>query len=197
MPLACVTFAAFFYSRKAMPTVESLARKAIEFTDVNAIASDGWFLLARKEHQSNDPSRAGEYYKKADEARGGLDKGYLPAKLGVAQIQGLMEDRDGAKFRLEKVIQQSKSIEAMIMLGTIYAEEVSSHQATSLKDDKATERKKRSRYLKRSALLGRIPPSAEVQISQYCYIWRASTKGNRQRRAVNASWQSSRWNLNE
>ena len=142
LPLTCVTFASYFYSRKAWPTVESLARRAIEFTDVNAIASDGWFLLARKEHLTGDRARAIEFYRKADEARGGLERGYLPAKLGIAQLQALMNDLDGAKFRLEKIIQQSKSIEARILLGTIYAEEVFASQAGSSREDKSNERRK-------------------------------------------------------
>ena len=125
-----------------MPMAESLARKAIELTDVNAIASDGWYVLARKEHLNNDLSRASEYYRKADEARGGLNKGFIPAKLGLAQVQALLDERDGAKLRLEKVIQQSKSVEAMILLGHIYAEEVFSSQDVNAKDDKILQWKK-------------------------------------------------------
>lgn len=142
LPLACVHFAAYFYSRRSMPTVESLARKAIEFTDINAIASDGWFLLARKEHLAGEYARALEFYKKADEARGGVEKGYLPAKFGVAQCQALTDDLDGAKFRLEKIIQQSKSIEAMTLLGTIHAEEVFVAQSSGYREDKSNERRK-------------------------------------------------------
>jgi RNA polymerase-associated protein CTR9 len=125
-----------------MPTVESLARKAVEYTDVHAIASDGWYLLARKEHHSQELSRACEYYKKADEARGGVDKGYLPAKLGVAQVLALLGDMDGAKFRLEKIVQQYKTPEAMLLLGTLYAQEVAASQAANAKEDKSTERKR-------------------------------------------------------
>lgn len=141
-PLACVNFAGYFYTRKAIPTVERLARKAIEFTDVNAIASDGWFLLARKEHLNDERTRAMDFYRKADEARGGLEKGYLPAKIGLAQLQALTDDMDGAKFRLEKIIQKSKCLEAMILLATIFAQEVFSAQAANSKEDKSKERKK-------------------------------------------------------
>ena len=48
-PLSCATFANYFLLTQRYSTVEPLARKAIEQTDVNAIASDGWYLLARKE----------------------------------------------------------------------------------------------------------------------------------------------------
>ncbi|KAI9841496.1 MAG: hypothetical protein M1837_000657 [Sclerophora amabilis] len=141
-PLTCATFGGYFLSRKAMPTVESLARKAIELTDVNAVASDGWYLLARKEHLSNETSRSSDFYRRADEARGGGDRGYLPAKFGIAQLQILLNDLDGAKFRLEKIIQHSKNLEAMVLLGTLYAEDVFANQGSGLKEDKSGESKK-------------------------------------------------------
>lgn len=144
MPLACATFGSFFLLRKVWPTVENLARKAIEMTDVNAVASDGWYLLARKEHYQDSPdlAKANDYYGRADAARGGGDKGFLPARFGMAQIQVLLGDKDGAKFRLEKIVQQSKSIEAMMLLGALHAEDVFANQATGSKEDKAAEAKK-------------------------------------------------------
>lgn len=149
LPLTCATFGSYFLLRKAWPTVESLARKAIELTDVNAVASDGWYLLARKEHYQNNPdlSKANEFYGKADLARGGGDKGFLPARFGIAQIQVLLQDVDGAKFRLEKIIQQSKSVEAMMLLGALHAEDVFANQASGSKEDKSTEIKKATALL--------------------------------------------------
>ena len=144
MPLTCATFGNYFLPRKAWSTVESLARKAIELTDVNAIASDGWYLLARKEHyqDESDLSKASDFYGRADLARGGGDKGYLPARFGSAQIQILQQDIDGAKFRLEKLVQHSKSLEGMMLLGALFAEEVFKNQASEAKDDKSAELKK-------------------------------------------------------
>jgi len=144
LPLTCATFGNYFLLRKAWPTLENLARKAIELTDVNAIASDGWYLLARREHYQENPdfSKANDYYGRADAARGGGDKGYLPARFGIVQIQVLLQDIDGAKFRLEKIVQNSKSIEAMMILGALYAEEVFKNQASGSKEDKSMEAKK-------------------------------------------------------
>ncbi|KAI9779145.1 MAG: hypothetical protein M1839_007680 [Geoglossum umbratile] len=141
-PLTCTTFAGYFFSHRNMNHVENLARKAIEHTDVNAIASDGWYLLARKSHYSDDIERTSEYYRRADEARGGIEKGYLPAKFGIAQLQVLAGDLDGAKFRLEKIVQQSKSLEAMTLLATLYAEDVFKNQAAGFREDKSNEAKK-------------------------------------------------------
>jgi RNA polymerase-associated protein CTR9 len=139
MPLTCATFAGYFLSRKSLQNADALAHKAIQYTDVNAIASDGWYILARKEHYSDDIERAADYYRRADEARGGLDRGYLPAKFGAAQLSVLKGDFGEAKLRLEKIIKQSKNVEAMVLLGTIYAEEVFASQYAAVKEDKTKE----------------------------------------------------------
>ena len=143
-PLTCATFGGYFLLRKTWPTVETLARRAIELTDVNAVASDGWYLLARKEHSQEMPdfSKVTDYYGRADAARGGGDKGYVPARFGLAQIQVLQQDVDGAKFRLEKIVQSSKSNEAMMLLGALYAEDVFANHANGNKEDKSSEAKK-------------------------------------------------------
>ena len=145
LPLTCATFGGYFLLRRAWPTVETLARKAIELTDVNAIASDGWYLLARKEQSQEDPdySKIIDFYSRADAARGGGDKGYVPARLGLAQVQVIQQDIDKAKFRLEKIVQLSKSVEAMMLLGALYAEEVFANQVTTgPREDKSAEVKK-------------------------------------------------------
>ncbi|KAG9246403.1 hypothetical protein BJ878DRAFT_497313 [Calycina marina] len=146
-PLTAATFAGYFLSRKSWSTVESLSHKAIQFTDVNAIASDGWYLLARKEHYSENYALAKDYYRRADEARGGVERGYLPAKFGAAQLAVLKEDHGEAKLRLEKMIQHTKNVEAMTLLGTIYSEEVFTSQQSGLREDKSTEYKKAVGYL--------------------------------------------------
>lgn len=147
VPLMCATFAGYFLSRKDLKNVNTLAHKAIQYTDVNAIASDGWYLLARKEHYEDHYETAADYYRRADEARGGADRGYLPAKFGAAQLSVLKSDFGEAKLRLEKIIQQSKNVEAMILLGTLYAEEVFTSQQSGVKEDKSTEFKKAVGYL--------------------------------------------------
>ncbi|CAI4219216.1 unnamed protein product [Parascedosporium putredinis] len=119
--------------------VETLAHKAIQYTDVNAVASDGWYLLARKEHYEGSINQASDFYRRADDARGGTERGYLPAKFGAAQLSVLRNDLGEAKLQLEKMIQLSKNYEATILLGTLYAEEVFANQAAEVKDDKSAE----------------------------------------------------------
>ncbi|KAL7946197.1 hypothetical protein V8C42DRAFT_319848 [Trichoderma barbatum] len=142
VPITCSTFAGYFLSRKAWDNADKLAHKAIQYTDVNAVASDGWYLLARKAHYNGDLERASDYYRRADDARGGTETGYLPAKFGVAQLSVMKNDLGEAKLRLEKIIQQSKNHEAMILLGTIYAEEIFTSQNNDSKEDRSAEMKK-------------------------------------------------------
>jgi RNA polymerase-associated protein CTR9 len=142
VPITCSTFAGYFLSRKAWDNADKLAHKAIQYTDVNAVASDGWYLLARKAHYNGDLERASDYYRRADDARGGTETGYLPAKFGVAQLSVMKNDLGEAKLRLEKIIQQSKNHEAMILLGTIYAEEIFTNQDNDIKEDRSAEMKK-------------------------------------------------------
>lgn len=141
-PLSCATFASYFLLTGRYDTMEPLARKAIEQTDINAVASDGWYLLARKEHNKGDLVKANDCYSRADQARGGLDKGYFPAKLGLIQILVQTQDIQGAKFRLESLGQLNRHVEAMTLLGCIYAEEAFSTQGNVTKEEQAAAAKK-------------------------------------------------------
>lgn len=140
-PLTCATFSQYFLSTKNYANVDRLAHKAIQYTDVNAIASDGWYLLARKEHYAGDADRASAYYKRADEARGGDQRGYLPAKFGQAQLLVLRNDLPGARYNLERNLKQSRNHETMTLLGTIYAEEYFNNESAAVKENKSAEAK--------------------------------------------------------
>ncbi|KAF8430352.1 hypothetical protein EV426DRAFT_556702 [Tirmania nivea] len=132
LPIACTTFATYFFSKKGMGNVEALAKKAIEYTDIGTVASDGWYLLARKHHYAGEYERALSYYKKSNEGRfekprgaAGEERGYLPARLGMGQVQVLMKEYGPAKYTFEKILTHyPKCIEAMTILGALYAEEV-------------------------------------------------------------------------
>lgn len=169
LPLTCATFAQYFLSVKSMANVDNLAHKAIAYTDVNAIASDGWYLLARKEHYEGNVDRAADYYRRADEARGGAERGYIPAKFGSAQVSALKNDFGEAKFRLEKIA-NIKNIEAMSLLGTIYAEEVFATQYAATTEDKSAELKKAVHLLESVRLAWKNPernliPDASVLLT--------------------------------
>jgi len=141
-PLTCATFGGYFLLRRNWANVDKLAKRAVEQTDTTAIMSDGWYLRARQAHYQDDIASAAECYNKSDLARGGDERGYLPAKFGAAQLRISNQDFDGAKFRLEKIVSQSRSPEAMTLLGILHAEDVFTAQANGNKEDKSTERRK-------------------------------------------------------
>lgn len=167
--MTCALFGSYFLLRKNYSTADALARKAIEHTDVMPIASDGWYLLARMAHYEGATERAGEYYNRSDQARGGGDKGYLPAKFGAVQMQVMNKDYGGAKLRLEKMIQQTKNPESMVLLGALQAEEIFELQKSGNKEDKSSEIRRAINLLESVRLLWRdeskiISPDESVLI---------------------------------
>ena len=124
-PLACAALGAYFLPRQDWAAVERLGRRAVRNTDVNALASDAWYLLARAAHYAPRPdwARVQECYGKADAARGGGETGFAPAKLGIAQAQARAGDRAGARFRLEGFVRKTNSFEARVLLGVLCAQE--------------------------------------------------------------------------
>ncbi|PWW78060.1 hypothetical protein C7212DRAFT_293703 [Tuber magnatum] len=120
-PLACTTFASHFFIKRGYSQCELLAKKAIEYSDVAAVTADGWFSLARKAHVEGEYEKALGHYKRSDALR----EGYLPARLGIGQVQILMKDLGAAKYTFEAIVQANpKCIEARSILGTLYADEV-------------------------------------------------------------------------
>lgn len=146
-PLSCATVGSYLVLRRDVNKTEDVARRAIELTDTNAIASDGWYLRAKVAHQQDNIALAAEYYSKSDQARGGEERGFIPAKFGLAQMNVMMSNYDGAKFRLEKILQQSPNVEAQTLLGTLYAEDVFTAQNNKSNEDKSAELKKALKYL--------------------------------------------------
>ena len=140
-PMAKVLIGAYLLPRD-MSKADNAAMKAIELTDVNAIISDGWYLRGRKAHSEQEYKAAADYYSRSDLARGGDEQGYLPAKLGLVQLRILQKDYDGAKFRLEKIVHQSRSPEAMSLLGALFAQDVFNGMPAATKEEIASTVKK-------------------------------------------------------
>jgi RNA polymerase-associated protein CTR9 len=146
-PLTCATAGGYVLTRKLVAKAGELATRAVELTDTNAIASDGWYLRAKIAHLADDLTLAAECYSKSDQARGGDERGHVPAKFGLAQMNVLTSNYDGAKFRLEKILQQSPALEAQTLLGTLYAEDVFAAQYNKSNEDRSAELKKALKYL--------------------------------------------------
>ena len=59
-PLSCATVGSYLDLRRDLAKTEDVAKRAIELTDTNAIASDGWYLRAKVAHQQENTSLAAE-----------------------------------------------------------------------------------------------------------------------------------------
>lgn len=145
--LTNAAFSAYFLNTKRFDTMEALAKKAIEGTDVNATASDAWFVRARKDHELNNLQQANDAYNRADQARGGQNAGFFPAKFGLIQLTVQSGDTANAKFRLEKLFERNKSVEIQTLLGCIYAEDVFAALKLNPKEDKSADIRKAIRLL--------------------------------------------------
>ena len=140
-PFACATLGTYFLLTGRFSTVEKLAKTAIEKTDVNAIASDAWYLLARKSHNEGELQKAVEDYTKSDQARGGQDRGYLPAKFGVSQSNlSMNQNLESVRYNIEKVA-SSKNVEAQTLLGCLLAEDHWNGRQSAPQDKKSPEKR--------------------------------------------------------
>lgn len=149
IPLAYVNLAGYLFDQQKFESAEKLARRALELTDTNPIASDAWYILAQKEHSSEQPdwTRVEEFYNRSDSSRAG-EKGFLSAKLGSIQANISTDRKSDARFRLEKLVQQNgNSLEAKVILGTLYAEDIFDDETAVTKEDKSGENKKALAYL--------------------------------------------------
>jgi len=151
-PISCSTMANYFLMRKDFGKVQSLAFRALDRAEVDAIASDAFYLLGRESHQNEKVTQAATFYSSADELRGGHEAGYLPAKFGAAQLKILAGDLEGAKNDLELQVQKFKCHESMVLLGTLYSEEVFNAQDAKSTEDKSKEHKKALQYLEQVRL---------------------------------------------
>ncbi|KAK5953814.1 protein required for normal CLN1 and CLN2 G1 cyclin expression [Knufia fluminis] len=145
--LTNAVFSTYFLNSRRFDTVDPLSRKAIEQTDVNAVASDAWFVRARKEHVNGNIQLANDAYNRADQARGGQNAGFFPAKFGQIQLMIDSGDVQNAKFRLEKLFERNKAFEIMTLLGCIYAEEIFAALKANPKEDKSNDIRKAVRML--------------------------------------------------
>lgn len=121
-PMACNTFANHFFAKKGFTQCETLGTKATEYSDSPSVTSDAYFILARKFQAEGELQRALDLYRKSDKAR---ENGYLPAKLAIGQIQILQKEIPTAKLTFETIVHDHpKCVEAKVLLGTLYANEV-------------------------------------------------------------------------
>lgn len=136
LPSAALILVQYFYSKKNYASVTKLAEKVLDYTDVPAIQSDAYYWIGRTHHQLHQYDHAMAFYQKARST----NEANLPAAIGIGQLQVLQNDLISAKLSFERLLEQHpKCIEALTILGFIYANEANDR---SSKADKSGEKAK-------------------------------------------------------
>ena len=136
LPSAALILVQYFYSKKNYASVTKLAEKVLDYTDVPAIQSDAYYWIGRTHHQLHQYDHAMAFYQKARST----NEANLPAAIGIGQLQVLQNDLISAKLSFERLLEQHpKCIEALTILGFIYANEANDRPN---KADKSSEKAK-------------------------------------------------------
>ena len=147
LPAASLILAQYFYSKKNYTSVTKLCEKVLEYTDVQAIASEAYYWIARTHHQLHQYDRAMAFYQKAR----ATNEANLPAAIGIGQLQVLQQDLISAKLLFERLLEHHpRCIEALTILAFIYANEANDR---SNKSDKSNEKAKAKGFLDRALKL--------------------------------------------
>ena len=136
LPSAALILAQYFYSKKNYSSVTKLAERALQYNLVKSISSDAYYWIGRTHHQLRQYDHAMIFYQKSRAA----NENNLPAAIGIGQLQVLGGDLISAKLTFERLLEQHpKNIEALTILGFIYANEANDR---SNKADQTAEKDK-------------------------------------------------------
>lgn len=132
LPLAGIALASYMFSRKKMDALHRTLQKVLIMTEVPSLRADALFWLGRGQHLEESYEQAAAFYSLAKQTE--ADSIVISVALG--QIQLARQDITDAKLTFESVLEKHpRCIEALSILGSIYAQEVLD---SSFKGDKIT-----------------------------------------------------------
>jgi RNA polymerase-associated protein CTR9 len=139
VPSPALILAQYFYSRKNYSSVLKLAEKVLQHTQLKSLSSDAFYWIGRTHHQLRQYDLAMAFYQKARVS----NENNVAAVIGTGQLQVLGGDLITAKLTFERLLEQvPKCIEALTILGFIYANEANERRN---KGDTSNERQKASK----------------------------------------------------
>ena len=148
LPSAALILAQYFYLKKNYPNVIRLAEKVLDYTDVKPIQSEAFYWIGRTHHAMHALDNALLFYQKAR----ATNEANLAAVIGIGQLQVLQRDLISAKLTFERLLEASpKCIEALTILGFIYANEANNERASKV--DKSAERNKARQFFDKALKL--------------------------------------------
>lgn len=132
MPLAGIALASYMFSSKKMDALHRTLEKVLASADLPSLKAEAFFWIARGQHFVDALDKANSFYALAKQT----EPDSIVASMALGQLQMTREDITDAKLTFESVLEkQPKCIEALAVLGTIYAQEVLD---SNFKGDKAT-----------------------------------------------------------
>jgi RNA polymerase-associated protein CTR9 len=162
LPSAALVLAQYFYSKRNYTNVIKLCEKVLEYTDVRSIQSDAYYWIGRTHHQLAQYDRAMAFYQRSR----ATNETNLPAAIGIGQLQALQNDLISAKLTFERLLEQyPKCIEALTILGFIYANEANDR---TNKMDKGAEKAKAKGFFDRALKLIEETPGRSLDDPMLC-----------------------------
>lgn len=134
IPLAGIAIASYMFSTRKLDAMQRTLEKVLAFADLPSLKADAFFWIARGQHFSEAYDKANSFYALARTT----EPESLTAAMAIGQLQLTREDVTDAKLTFESVLEkQPKCIEALSVLGSIYAQEALD---PNFKGDKITHR---------------------------------------------------------
>ena len=121
MALAGVVLASHFYTGHKLDKLQTILERVLQYTDNPTIKADALFWIGRGQHSADILDKAMGFYQVAIRT----DPELTLASLAIGQLQLAREDITDAKLTFEGVLEKNpKCIEALAVLGSLYAREV-------------------------------------------------------------------------
>ena len=139
--LSGIVLASYLFAKGDLDKSLAVSQRALGNTDMALTQNDAHFWIGRVHHQRNELDKATAAYQKARSVK---EDAVLPL-VALGQLQILQEDIVGAKLTFERIVEaNSRCIEALVVLGTIYAQEA---VAKGYKADRTIEFAKARKYI--------------------------------------------------
>lgn len=132
--LAGIVLASYMFSSKKMDALHRTVEKVLAHADLSSLRADAFFWIARGQHAVGIHDKANSFYSLARQTESDM----FIASMAIGQLQMTREDITDAKLTFESILEKHpKCIEALAILGSIYAQEALD---PNFKGDKTTHR---------------------------------------------------------
>lgn len=144
LALAGIALASYMFSRKKMDALHRILEKVLVSAEIPSLRAEAFFWIGRGQHAAEQFDQANSFYMLAKQT----EADSLSAAMALGQMQLARHDVTDAKLTFESIVERHpKCIEALSILGSIYAQEALD---PNFKGDKLTHRIKAKACLDRA-----------------------------------------------